>query len=479
MVRACLAAIAVLATAVIASGAGSSRTAGIPFALPLHNSKDCELSYALDWGDGTPNAGGALPAGKVVVVRHVYRVPGRYTQTLEETYAAGSDPAHCYWSKGAAARYFTKNTMTVLGCYGGTCRILDRPQPSLSRPRPRVAPPPADVLPRPGGGVIVPVLPGGAHYGDELALVPVWGTSSAPCQCSWESGENAVAIETVLRAKKSSTPLITSVSVSSFSHKDGKSPNTAAASHSRLKAWRTSTSVHVGMTWTDAKKRYPHRLHCSRPRPGLIQGCVFQTAPYRLSIDGQARRQVFTEYFRRHIPGVPLVNEVGAILAGDEGRCEVGVNMDEDVAFVAFCWGPLKSARFEFNGPGRLLNLDTQRNNEIFFAIDDNGDDVTGALWNSDELDVRKVGPGSVVWTTICERFSQPPKCFPDRPAMGTPGIWPSGTFEAWRLQFAGQSRPILKPAGFRPPMPEFTFTAEFVGMPKYTFRSTEQGTSR
>jgi hypothetical protein len=33
-------------------------------------------------------------------------------------------------------------------------------------------------------------------------------------------------------------------------------------------------------------------------------------------------------------------------------------------------------------------------------------------------------------------------------------------------------------PPGKRPSMPQFTFTAEFVGMPNYTITSSEQGAS-
>ena len=282
--------------------------------------------------------------------------------------------------------------------------------------------------------------------------------------------------------------------MASFSSKSNPSvtDNTAAASRSRLKGWRTSRGVHVGMTWAEAKRRYPRRLHCAAPRPGTIQGCGFLTAPYRLTIDGHGRRQVFGESFRRSTPDQPLVNEVSAGLAGDEGRCRIYVQMEEQLDLSAICSGPLKSARFRFTGEGRILAANARQSRPLY-AIDDEGHNLLGSdpadpgptvnLPAGDSMETRLVNEKTFTWETICERFANHPVCFPDRPTFGTPGIWRAGVFEIWELRFvAYRVKPSLlgkdTPRGGRPSMPQFTFTAEFVGMPNYTITSSEQGAS-
>jgi hypothetical protein len=342
-------------------------------------------------------------------------------------------------------------------------------------------------------------LPGRVNYGEPAQLlVPAWGNPEVTCHighsggCFWFSGTDTdtVALLTVLGAKPSLPETIKSVSASSFGRKTTAKGNLDAASRSRLKGWRTSKGVHIGMAWAEAKKKYPERLHCSYTNPVNPEGCLFRTAPYRLTIDGHARRQVFNEFFRR-IPTQPLVNEVGAILIGDEGRCEISVSMSAQLAFKAVCWGPLKAARFHFTGEGRMLSASPEAElNRPYSAIEDDGDDlVVGDQFKpvpTVALPTRSMESGladekTFVWKTICDHYpGTPSRCFPDRPTVGTAGIWPAGVFEEWQLGFtAHQVRPSLSPAGTRSPMPQFTFTAEFVGMPDYTITSAEQGESR
>ena len=172
------------------------------------------------------------------------------------------------------------------------------------------------------------MLPGGVHYGDELSrLFSVWGNPDVGCVgqllregCNSSSGRDSVGVQAILGARRTSPEAVRLVSVSSFSSKSTSTitDNTAAASRSRLKGWRTSTGVHVGMTWAEAVRRYPTRLHCAAPHPGTLQTCGFRTAPYRVTIDGHGRRQVFAESFSRATPDRPLVNQVGAGLVGEE-----------------------------------------------------------------------------------------------------------------------------------------------------------------
>jgi hypothetical protein len=454
--------------------------------------------FTLDFGDRRP-----VLRGKAWAVPQslYYYALGEYRAVLTVT----MPQTPCSWEASGGRRFWTKITEFRISCRTKGVKCAQSESTRFERPVPRGLLP--EGLPRPRAGVLVPVLPGGAYWGEALErLVSVWGNPQLECMlvlptpgggaCNWpgKTGSDLVGVLSVQRGKHTAPEVVRFVSVSSYSSKSTVTDNRAAASRSRLKGWRTSRGVHVGMTWAKAKRRYPTRLHCAAPNPGTPQSCGFLTAPYRLTIDGHGRRQVFGESFRRATPDQPLVNEVSAGLAGDEGRCRIYVRMEDQLDFSAFCSGPLKSARFRFTGEGRILAANAGKS-EPYYAIDDEGHNLLGR----DETDPHSPGPvnppagGSMetrlanektfTWETICERFANPPVCFPDRPTLGTRGIWPAGVFEIWELGFGTyRVKPSLlgkhAPPGGRPSMPQFTFTAEFVGMPNYTITSSEQGAS-
>jgi hypothetical protein len=200
------------------------------------------------------------------------------------------------------------------------------------------------------------------------------------------------------------------------------------------------------------------------------EGCLFQTRPYRLTVDGHERRQLFNETFSALARAGSSVGTISALLIGDEGRCKLSVNTLSDFVVGTTCWGPLKSARLRFTGEGRFVGTPNEGTPTNGFArptmyLDDDGNMYASAFINQPskgESDAQ-----SYTWTIVCTDIVGAPQC-PGRAGAGPVAAWPLGAFEEWGLGLVATVRP--GPSSLPPRrVPQFTFTADFIGMPSYS----------
>ena len=179
--------------------------------------------------------------------------------------------------------------------------------------------------------------------------------------------------------------------------------------------------------------------------------------------------QLFNEGFSALVGADSSVAVVSALLIGDEGRCKLSVNTLSDFVVGATCWGPLESARLRFTGDGRFVGSPNDGTPSRRLAaptkyLDDNGNMYSSDINQpaKDESDAQ-----SYTWTIICTDIVGTPRC-PGRAGAGPVGAWPLGAFEEWELRLVANVRP--GPASLPPRrVPQFTFTADFIGMPSYS----------
>ena len=86
----------------------------------------------------------------------------------------------CSWEASGGRRFWTKITEFRVSCRTKGVKCAQSESTRFERPVPRGLLP--EGLPRPRAGVLVPVLPGGAYWGEALErLVPVWGNPQLEC----------------------------------------------------------------------------------------------------------------------------------------------------------------------------------------------------------------------------------------------------------------------------------------------------------
>jgi len=427
----------------------------------------CAATFRFDWGDGSTPATGR---DRQTALHHTYAA-GAWRASLKETFAKPT--VECSFQAPSGGRFSSQIEHFSISCFAGQATCSVSALGSSFAGQLKLAPKSPPRLPQVHGGDIVPLLGGKFAYWEPVTrLNQFWGIPSTDpllqCRvqaCPFQRGHDQVAPEDQERPQSNAPHLVTAVSFSSAAGGTKPAPADNAIANSTLRGWKTPDGVHIGMTGAEAKRR-------TRSNPSFFcaveyhvwETCSYRSKPYVFPYDGVQRRQVFDVYFTYDIHA-PIVWQIGANSAADEGRCTVNADRESSTLLLgATCWGPLISAtfvsvdggRFGQKQPGAAVNGPTM-------AVDNAGTNyLAQPLSNLPTVEARLVSP-----TEASFDVAQCDLCYPGRGA--TTPAWPSGTFEEWRLSgswaFASsRSAPMV------------TFTAHFVGMPSFTLTLPASG---